>query len=75
MSLVSALAFLATLLAFILDMIIWSIAKHELRNNGQKAEYGNANWLTLGALVALFIGFFTGACGILGSYRKRRATY
>ncbi|EEB96206.1 hypothetical protein MPER_04698 [Moniliophthora perniciosa FA553] len=33
---------------------------------------GNANWLVLGALGALFLGFCSSACGIFGSYKKRR---
>jgi len=72
MSLVSGLAFMCTLIAWVIDMVLWGIARNVLRDNGVNAQYGNANWLTLGALVALFIGFFTAACGIFGSYRKRR---
>jgi hypothetical protein len=75
MSLLAGLAFVATLIAWIIDMVIWGIAGSELRKNGQQARYGNANWLTLGALAALFIGFFTGACGVFGSYRRRRGKY
>jgi len=56
-------------------MALWSIARHELRSNRQQAQYGNAIWITLGALVALLIGFFTGTCGVFGSYRRRRAKY
>lgn len=72
MALVSGLAFLCTLVAWIIDMVLWGIVRNVLRDNGVSAQYGNANWLTIGALVSLFIGFFTGACGIFGSYRKRR---
>jgi len=72
MSLVSGLAFICTLIAWVIDMVLWGISRNVLRDNGVSAQYGNANWLTLGALVALFIGFFTAACGIFGSYRKRR---
>jgi hypothetical protein len=72
MSLVSGLAFLCTLIVWVIDMVLWGIARSVIRDNGASAQYGNANWLTLGALVALFIGFFTGACGIFGSYRRRR---
>lgn len=72
MSLVSGLAFLCTLIAWIIDMVLWGIARNVLRDNGVSAQYGNANWLTLGALISLFIGFFAGACGIFGSYRRRR---
>jgi hypothetical protein len=75
MSLFAGLAFLATLIAWVVDMALWGIVKQQFHNHGIQAQYGNANWLTLGALVALFIGFFTGACGICGSYSKRRAAY
>lgn len=72
MSLIAGLAFLCTLVVWVIDMVLWGIARNVLRANGVSAQYGNANWLTLGALVALFIGFFTGACGVFGSYRRRR---
>lgn len=72
MSLISVLAFLCTLVAWVIDMVLWGIVRTVLRDNGTNAQYGNANWMTLGALVSLFIGFFVGACGIFGSYRKRR---
>jgi hypothetical protein len=72
MALVSGLAFICTLIVWIIDMVLWGITRNVLRDNNVSAQYGNANWLTLGALVALFIGFFTGACGIFGSYRRKR---
>jgi len=72
MALSSSLAALVTLVAFILDMVLWSIARHEFRKLGFSAQYGNAVWLTLGALGALALGFCTSTCGIFGSYRRRR---
>jgi len=72
MTLVSGIAFLCTLVVWVIDMVLWGIARNVLRDNAVSAQYGNANWLTLGALVSLFIGFFVSACGIFGSYRKRR---
>jgi len=72
MSLIAGLAFLCTLVVWVIDMVLWGIVRNVLRDNGVSAQYGNANWLTLGALAALFIGFFTGACGVFGSYRRRR---
>ena len=72
MALSSSLAALVTLVAFILDLALFSIARHEFRKLGSTSEYGNAIWLTLGALVALGLGFCTSAVGIFGSYRRRR---
>ena len=73
MSLVSALAMLVTLVAWVLEMVLFGIARDHARDRGVDATFGNANWLVLGALVALFIGFLLATCGIFGSYRTRRA--
>jgi len=72
MTLLAGLAFICTLIAWVIDMVLWGISGNVLRDNGVSAKYGNANWLTLGALIALFVGFFISACGIFGSYRRRR---
>ncbi|KAI0305530.1 actin cortical patch SUR7/pH-response regulator pali [Multifurca ochricompacta] len=72
MTLSSSLAVLITLVAFVLDMVLFSIVRHEFRKLGWSSQYGNAIWMTLGALVALALGFCTSACGIFGSYRRRR---
>jgi hypothetical protein len=72
MALGSSLAALVTFVAFVLDMTLWSIARHEFHKLGLSAQYGNAVWLTLGALVALALGFCTSTFGIFGSYRRQR---
>jgi hypothetical protein len=72
MALSSSLAALVTLIAFILDVALFSIARHEFRKLGGSSQYGNAMWLTLGALVALALGFCTSTVGVFGSYRRRR---
>jgi hypothetical protein len=72
MALSSSLAALITLVAFVLDVALFSIARHEFHKLGWSSVYGNAIWLTLGALVALTLGFCTSAMGIFGSYRRRR---
>jgi len=74
MTLVSALALLTTLVAWVIEMVLFGVARSHMRSRGIDACWGNANWLVLGALVALFFGFFASACGIFGSYR-RRGTY
>ena len=72
MALSSSLAALVTFVAFVLDLALFSIARHEFRKLGGSSQYGNAIWLTLGALVALSLGFCTSTVGIFGSYRRRR---
>lgn len=75
MALVAGLAALTTLVAWVIDMVLFGIARNRYRDAGQLAQYGNANWLTLGALVALLLGFCASACGVFGRYGKRRDTY
>ncbi|KZT71041.1 pali-domain-containing protein [Daedalea quercina L-15889] len=75
MTLVSALAFLVTLVVWVIEMALFGVARDHVRNSGGVADYENANWLVLGALVALFLAFFASLCGTFGSYRSRRAAY
>jgi len=75
MALCAGLAFLITLLAWVIDMSLWGIVRNRIRNTlgtHAAAQYGNANWITLGALIALALSFCLGACGSLGRYRSRR---
>lgn len=75
MSLAALLAFLVTLIVWVVDMVLWGIARSRIREEAGTtgaAQYGNANWLTLGALVALMIAFCTGVCGSFGRYRRGR---
>ncbi|KAI0066256.1 pali-domain-containing protein [Artomyces pyxidatus] len=73
MTLMAALAMLTTMVAWILDMVLFGIARSHFRDAGWSAQYGNATWLVLGAWVALLIGFCTAFCGVFGPYRRRRA--
>ena len=76
MALSSTLAALVTFVAFILDIALFSVARHEFRKFDVSSQYGNAMWMTLGALVALLLCFCTAGCGVFGSYRrKRQPTY
>jgi hypothetical protein len=73
MSLSALLAFLVTLVIWVIDMVLWGIARSRIRDaagSDGAAQYGNANWLTLGALVALALAFCTGVCGSFGRYRR-----
>jgi uncharacterized membrane protein YcjF (UPF0283 family) len=65
-----------TLIIWVIDMVLFGIAKKRFRDNGVQAQYGNANWITLGALIALLLGFCVGVCGVFGRYsRTRKTTY
>ncbi|KAJ3552361.1 hypothetical protein NP233_g12901 [Leucocoprinus birnbaumii] len=75
MTLVAGLATLTTLVAWVIDMVLFGIARTRFRDQGLQAQYGNANWLTLGALVALLLGFCASTCGVFGRYGKRRNAY
>ena len=77
MTLLSGLAFVVDLVAWVLEMVLFGIARHHIREHGDSAQYGNANWLVLGALVSLVLGFIFATCGIFGSYsyRTRRSAY
>lgn len=72
MALLASFATIVTLVIFVIDMVLWGIARNKIRDAGIPAQYGNANWLTVGALVALLLGACTGVCGSFGRYRRRR---
>jgi hypothetical protein len=72
MTLLAVLALLTTFVAWVIDMTLFGIGRQRYRNTGVKAQYGNANWLTLGALVALVLALCTSACGVFGQYRRKR---
>ena len=72
MSLVSGLALVTTLVVWIIEMVLFGIARHRSRDRGLDVTWGNANWLVLGALVSLVLGFIFATCGIFGSYRAPR---
>ncbi|EJD39026.1 pali-domain-containing protein [Auricularia subglabra TFB-10046 SS5] len=76
MSLSAALATLVTLVVWVVDMVLWGIARNRINDHGPagtRATYGNANWLVLGAFVALLLGFCAGAVGSCGRYRRTPA--
>ncbi|KAF5385943.1 hypothetical protein D9615_002668 [Tricholomella constricta] len=76
MTLLSGLAGIVTLVVFVIDMALFGVTRNRLRDAGVPAQYGNANWLTLGAFVALLLGFCASACGVFGRYsRRRKDTY
>ncbi|KAF8589037.1 pali-domain-containing protein [Ramaria rubella] len=78
MTISATLATLVTIIAWVIDMVLWGIARDRIRSAGSSgdlpldttAQYGNANWLTLGALVALLLAFCAGALGVCGRYSR-----
>lgn len=76
MSITASIAVIVTLVAFIVDMILFEIIRSRIRSDteGNKAKLGNAIWMTLAALIALMLGTCTAACGSFGRYRHRRRT-
>lgn len=75
MLLTTCLALLVTLVIWVLEMVLFGIARDRFRDQGIDAQFGNANWLGLGALVALALGVCASTCGVFGRYRKRRDGY
>ena len=72
MTLLTGFGMMTTFVAWVIDMILFGIARQRYRNDGDIAQYGNANWLTLGALIALLLGFCFSTCSIFGRYKRRR---
>ncbi|KAF9227450.1 pali-domain-containing protein [Gyrodon lividus] len=72
MTLTAALSSLCTLIAWIVSTSLFGVVRDRVRNEGIPASLGNANWISLGALVSLLLGFCTAACGVFGNYRRSR---
>jgi hypothetical protein len=70
----TAIATLLTFIAFVVDMALFGVARNHFRQQGAFAQYGNANWLTLAALVALGLGFCSVTCGVFRSYIGRKGS-
>ncbi|KAH9942282.1 uncharacterized protein BXZ73DRAFT_74567 [Epithele typhae] len=60
----SLLAFPIALVAWILEMILFGVARQRLRSHGVDAAWGNANWMVLGALFTLLVGLATFAFAV-----------
>jgi len=69
MTITSSLAFLVIAIAFSVDMILWNIVRTRFKNDGGTATLSNANWLTVGALIALILGSCAAGCGSFGRYK------
>jgi len=73
MSMAAALGALVTLVVFVFDMVIFNILRNRIRDAGGDAMLGNANWLTVGAVVAFFLSMCTSFCGACGRFASGRA--
>ncbi|KIY53098.1 pali-domain-containing protein [Fistulina hepatica ATCC 64428] len=72
LALLASLATILTFVAWVLSMVLFGIAREQFRDQHYSANFGNANWIALGAWVALVLSSCLGTCGIFGSYRRRR---
>jgi len=73
MALFAALAFVVTAFIWIIDMVLWGIARSRIRGEGGSAQFGNANFLTLGAAIALAIGACAALIGVVKGRRRARS--
>ena len=46
---------MCTVIVWVIDLVLWGIVRKVLKDNKLNAEFGNANWITFGALIALSI--------------------
>ncbi|KAL1671506.1 hypothetical protein EV122DRAFT_295455 [Schizophyllum commune] len=65
LTLLAGLALLLALAAWVLSMVLFGTARSRFDEQGIEATWGNANWLALGALVALTIAY-------IAAWRDRR---
>jgi hypothetical protein len=75
MAILSAVATVCTLVAFVADTIMFGIARNRFREKGAHAQYGDAIWITLVALATLGLGFCVSSYGAFGRYRRRKDSY
>ncbi|KAF8609970.1 pali-domain-containing protein [Ceratobasidium sp. AG-I] len=73
MSVMAGLAMLCTFVALVTDLVMWSLPRSKLRALGVEADYGNANWIVLGAFGALIVGFCTSVAASCARHRRHKA--
>lgn len=74
MTVFAAIATIVTLVAWVLAMVLFGIAKNHLKDHGyDDAMYHNAMWFVLGAFVSLCLAFCSGVCGSVGRIRHKRS--
>ncbi|KAI4528663.1 hypothetical protein K525DRAFT_183796, partial [Schizophyllum commune Loenen D] len=65
MTLLTGLAILLALAAWVLSTVLFGTARSRFEEQGIDATWGDANWISLGALVALLVAF-------VAAWRDRR---
>jgi len=60
------------LVVFVIDMVLWNILKDRIVDAGMTASLGNANWFTVGAVVAAFLSGCFSCCGAVGRFASGR---
>jgi hypothetical protein len=72
-SLIAFVAFLVSLVAMIIDFVMFGIIRHEINSNtSASASFSTAIWLTLAATVVLFFASFIVCFECFGSRRRNR---
>jgi hypothetical protein len=59
-SICSPLALVFAFIAWIIDLVLFNIVRHSIKHRGpvgSTAKYGNAIWMTLGAVVSLLVAY------------------
>jgi disulfide bond formation protein DsbB len=72
-ALTSLLAALVATAAFVVDIVAGAVIRRHVHQDGVSLKYGNAVWMVLGAMVALWLALITATCGIFQLRRHRRA--
>lgn len=73
-SVIAFLAFIASLIALILDFVVMTIVRNRVNDfpDNTSASYGVAIWLTLAATILLFFSSFVVCFGMCSSRRNKR---
>jgi Na+-translocating ferredoxin:NAD+ oxidoreductase RnfA subunit len=72
MTISAALATTLTFIVFILDMVLFATVRKRFRKQDVSAQFGNANWLTVGALGALLLAFGLAICTVCSRHSRSK---
>lgn len=75
MAFTSTLSALATLIVWVIIMIVFGIARDDYRQAGITSEYGTGTWIVFGAFFALALGSISAGFIAIRSYRITRKVY
>ncbi|EIN09867.1 pali-domain-containing protein [Punctularia strigosozonata HHB-11173 SS5] len=74
-SLLSLLSFFWSLLAFIVMIVLWAVAKSRFHDDGIKTTWGPLPWMSLAATIVLLGITVSAGCGTLCGRRAPYVTY